>query len=140
MLTIETRIRFLFDEKIVGVIRTRTASDALNVVRALVAGGFKAVEVPMTVPDAVNVLKELVQTVGDGVMVGAGTVMTAADARACIEAGCQFIVAPSAGSRYRPCRGPAWSPFPARRRRPRSRPAGGQARTSSGLSGSHPRR
>ena len=90
MLTIDSRIRFLFDEKIVGVIRTRTASDALDVVKALVAGGFKAVEVPMTVPDAVNVLKELVQTVGDGVMVGAGTVMTAADARACIEAGCQF--------------------------------------------------
>lgn len=105
MLSIESRIRFLFDEKIVGVIRTRTASDALNVVKALVAGGFKAVEVPMTVPDAVNVLKELVQTVGDGVMVGAGTVMTAADARACIEAGCQFIVAPSAEFEIiRPCR------------------------------------
>ncbi len=105
MLTIESRLKFLFDEKIVGVIRTRTADDALNVVKALISGGFRAVEVPMTVPDILNVLKELVRVAPEGVMVGAGTVMTAADARACIEAGCQFIVAPSAEMEIiRPCR------------------------------------
>ena len=105
MLPIETRMRFLFDEKIVGVIRTPTAEQAINVVKALMAGGFKAVEVPMTVPDILNVLKELVRSAPKGVMVGAGTVMTAADARACIDVGCEFIVAPSAELEIiRPCR------------------------------------
>lgn len=105
MLPIESRLRTLFAEQIVGVIRTKTADDALHVVKALMAGGFKAVEVPMTVPDVIDVLKELVNVAPEGVMVGAGTVMTAADARACIEAGCQFIVAPSAELEIiRPCR------------------------------------
>jgi len=61
----------------------------------MIAGGVTVVEVTMTVPGAVDVLKELKKEYGAKLLLGSGTVTTAAQAEATIEAGAEFVVSPS---------------------------------------------
>jgi len=63
-------------------------------VEAICAGGIPAVEITMTVPNAVSVIRELSKQRGGAVLIGAGTVTSADQAEACIRAGAQFLVSP----------------------------------------------
>jgi 2-dehydro-3-deoxyphosphogluconate aldolase/(4S)-4-hydroxy-2-oxoglutarate aldolase len=60
----------------------------------LTAGGLPIVEVTMTVPGAIDVNGELIQTLPH-VIVGAGTVLDLATARACADAGAMFLTSPT---------------------------------------------
>jgi len=79
---------------IVAVIRLKDPARVRGVVDALAAGGVRALEVTMTVPRAVDLIRELAPTMPDGFLLGAGTVTDAATARAVIDAGAEFIVGP----------------------------------------------
>jgi 2-dehydro-3-deoxyphosphogluconate aldolase/(4S)-4-hydroxy-2-oxoglutarate aldolase len=79
---------------IVPVVRAPTPEDAVAVVDAILAGGIDVVEVTMTVPGAVELIADMARRFGDEVVVGAGTVLDAESARACILAGAQFVVSP----------------------------------------------
>ncbi len=79
---------------LVPVVRAPSAAVALRAARAVYAGGVDVLEITMTVPDALAVLRRLAADLGDRVVLGAGTVLDADTARACIAAGAQFIVAP----------------------------------------------
>src|SRR5262245_65879707 len=59
------------------------------------ASGLTALEVTLTVPGAVEVIHELVTKFRDDMLVGAGTVLDAKAAAACVEAGASFIISPS---------------------------------------------
>ena len=61
---------------------------------ALMAGGVTALEITLNSPGAVEGIRELKASIGDRVMLGAGTVLTAEQAHTAIDAGAQFIVAP----------------------------------------------
>jgi len=65
------------------------------VVEALVTGGVTIVEVTMTVPGAIDLLKELKKEYGAKLLLGSGTVTTADQAQATIDAGAEFVVSPS---------------------------------------------
>ncbi|MEI7470043.1 MAG: bifunctional 4-hydroxy-2-oxoglutarate aldolase/2-dehydro-3-deoxy-phosphogluconate aldolase [Chloroflexota bacterium] len=105
MWTIETRLRHMFANPISGVMRLNNADNTLNAARCLIAAGFKSVEVTMTTPDALNLVKTLAAEAPADVLVGAGTAMSAADARAAIEAGAQFVVSAICETDIvRPCR------------------------------------
>jgi 2-dehydro-3-deoxyphosphogluconate aldolase/(4S)-4-hydroxy-2-oxoglutarate aldolase len=80
---------------IVPVVRAESAGEALAVADAIRAGGVPILEITMTVPGAVNVIAEVSARYGDEVLVGAGTVLDAETARACLLAGARFIVSPS---------------------------------------------
>jgi 2-dehydro-3-deoxyphosphogluconate aldolase / (4S)-4-hydroxy-2-oxoglutarate aldolase len=80
---------------LIPVLRARSASQAHAVVEAMVAGGITVVEVTMTVPGAVHLLKELKREYADRVLLGAGTVTTADEVEATVEAGAEFVVSPS---------------------------------------------
>jgi 2-dehydro-3-deoxyphosphogluconate aldolase/(4S)-4-hydroxy-2-oxoglutarate aldolase len=80
---------------LIPVLRARNAAQAHAVVKAMMAGGVPIVEVTMTVPGAVDVLKELKKEYGAKLLLGSGTVTTAAQAEATIEAGAEFVVSPS---------------------------------------------
>lgn len=58
------------------------------------AGGIPVVEITMTVPNAVSVIREVAKAHGSAVLVGAGTVTTAEQAESCIRAGAEFLVSP----------------------------------------------
>ncbi|HLJ77756.1 MAG TPA: bifunctional 4-hydroxy-2-oxoglutarate aldolase/2-dehydro-3-deoxy-phosphogluconate aldolase [Acidobacteriaceae bacterium] len=80
---------------IVPVLRARSAEEGRALVDALVAGGIVTMEVTMTVPGAVELLRTLKKEYGDRLLLGSGTVTTAEQAVATIEAGAEFVVSPS---------------------------------------------
>jgi 2-dehydro-3-deoxyphosphogluconate aldolase / (4S)-4-hydroxy-2-oxoglutarate aldolase len=80
---------------IIPVLRARSAKEALGVVEAMVAGGVTVIEVTMTVPGAIDVLRELKRSYGSKLLLGSGTVTDGAEAGATIDAGAEFVVSPS---------------------------------------------
>ena len=80
---------------IVAVVRAETSAPLVKVARALAEGGVTAIEVTFTVPDAVDVIRQVRQEVGDAITLGAGTVLDPETARAAILAGAEYIVAPT---------------------------------------------
>jgi len=79
---------------VVAVIRMKDPARLRAVVDALAEGGVRALEVTMTVPRAVELIRELAPTMPAGFILGAGTVVDAATAHAVIDAGARFIVSP----------------------------------------------
>jgi 2-dehydro-3-deoxyphosphogluconate aldolase/(4S)-4-hydroxy-2-oxoglutarate aldolase len=79
---------------VVAVIRLKDPAALRAVVRAMAEGGVRALEVTMTVPRAVDLIRELAPTLPDGFLLGAGTVTDVATARAVIDAGASFVVGP----------------------------------------------
>jgi len=79
---------------LVPVIRTSSAEDARFAVEEVSHGGIPLIEVTMTVPGAIDVIKDVVKHV-PGIIVGAGTVLDKDTARICIDAGAQFIGSPA---------------------------------------------
>src|SRR6201992_3253114 len=80
---------------IIPVLRARSAKEAIGVVEAMVAGGVTVMEVTMTVPGAIDVLRELKRTYGSKLLLGSGTVTDAAECTATIEAGAEVVVSTS---------------------------------------------
>ena len=91
----ETTAQIIERVGLIPVLRARNAAQAHAVVKAMFAGGVTVVEVTMTVPGAVDLLKELRNEYGTKCLLGAGTVTTAEQANATINAGAEFIVSPS---------------------------------------------
>lgn len=79
---------------LIPVLRAKSEKQAHAVVQAMLAGGATVVEVTMTVPGAVDLLKVLKREYPD-LLLGSGTVTTADEAVATIEAGAEFVVSPS---------------------------------------------
>src|SRR4051812_6620472 len=80
---------------VVPVVRASSAEEAMQVIEAIREGGVPVLEITMTVPRAVRVIEQVADRYGDEVVVGAGTVLDAETARACILAGATFVVSPS---------------------------------------------
>jgi 2-dehydro-3-deoxyphosphogluconate aldolase/(4S)-4-hydroxy-2-oxoglutarate aldolase len=91
----ETTAETLERVGLIPVLRARNAGQAHAVVQAMLAGGVTVVEVTMTVPGAVEVLRELKNEYGTQCLLGSGTVTTADQAKATIDAGAEFVVSPS---------------------------------------------
>jgi 2-dehydro-3-deoxyphosphogluconate aldolase/(4S)-4-hydroxy-2-oxoglutarate aldolase len=79
---------------LIPVVRAASADEAMRVIDAIKEGGVSVLEITMTVPGAVRVIEEVAARYGTEALVGAGTVLDAETARACILAGAQFIVSP----------------------------------------------
>jgi 2-dehydro-3-deoxyphosphogluconate aldolase/(4S)-4-hydroxy-2-oxoglutarate aldolase len=79
---------------IVPVVRTSSAAEARMATEALVAGGIGCVEITMTVPGAVEVIRELSGSTGNDVLIGVGTVLDVQTAVKCVDAGAKFLVSP----------------------------------------------
>lgn len=86
-------IKMIINYGIVAVIRAESKEKAIKIIDAVKAGGIKVLEITMTVPGAVDIIKELREEYKD-LIIGAGTVLDAETARCCILAGSQFIVSP----------------------------------------------
>lgn len=78
--------------RVIPVVRTSTAARAATAVAWLQEAGIRVFEITMTVPEAPALIRALAQD--PELLVGAGTVPDADSARACLDAGARFIVAP----------------------------------------------
>jgi 2-dehydro-3-deoxyphosphogluconate aldolase/(4S)-4-hydroxy-2-oxoglutarate aldolase len=88
-------LRRIEEVGVVPVVRASSAEEAMQVIEAIKAGGVSVLEITMTVPRAVRVIEQVADRYGAEVVVGAGTVLDAETARACILAGAVFVVSPS---------------------------------------------
>jgi 2-dehydro-3-deoxyphosphogluconate aldolase/(4S)-4-hydroxy-2-oxoglutarate aldolase len=91
----ESQLRQVLDSGIVAVVRSPDSHQLLEVARALADGGISVVEITMSVPNALEVLRQVRQALGGRLLLGAGTVLDTETARAVLLAGAEFIVAPT---------------------------------------------
>jgi 2-dehydro-3-deoxyphosphogluconate aldolase/(4S)-4-hydroxy-2-oxoglutarate aldolase len=84
----------MMSEGLVPVIRVTSASEAIDVADAIKEGGVTLIEITMSVPGAIDVIKELTQKYKDEIIMGAGTILDPETGRAALLAGAQFIVSP----------------------------------------------
>jgi 2-dehydro-3-deoxyphosphogluconate aldolase/(4S)-4-hydroxy-2-oxoglutarate aldolase len=80
--------------RLVAVIRADKPEDALFAARAMAEAGVRGIEITFTVPDAARIIRDAARELPESVVVGAGTVMGAAQAREALEAGARFLVSP----------------------------------------------
>ena len=79
---------------LVPVLRAESVDKALALAEAIAAGGVTVLEITMTVPGAMQVMRKLAETRPD-ILIGAGTVLDPETARMCILEGAQFVVSPA---------------------------------------------
>jgi len=91
----EAQLRQVLDCGIVAVVRSQDSQQLVEVVRALADGGVTVAEITMTVPGALDVVREVRKTLGDRVLLGAGTILDPETARAALLAGAEYIVSPT---------------------------------------------
>lgn len=84
----------LVDLGAVAVIRMEQPRTLLRVVDALRAGGVRGIEITMTVPNALQMIRETADAYGDDVLLGVGSVLSGEVAREAVEAGARFVVSP----------------------------------------------
>lgn len=82
--------------RIIGIVRARSAEDAVADARALAAAGIAAIEVSLVTPDAVAAISELARS---GMLVGVGTALEPDDVEAAADAGARFVVSPNLDDR-----------------------------------------
>jgi len=87
-------LRKLWETGLVPVLRAESVEQALGLAEAIAAGGVKVLEITMTVPGAIQVMRKLAEDRPD-ILVGAGTVLDAETARMCILEGAKFVVSPA---------------------------------------------
>ncbi len=90
----EDVVRRIGEIGIVPVVRAAGVEEARQAVEAILAGGIPVVEITMTVPGALQVIRDVIRQFGGKVLVGAGTVVTGEQAEACLDAGAEFLVSP----------------------------------------------
>jgi 2-dehydro-3-deoxyphosphogluconate aldolase/(4S)-4-hydroxy-2-oxoglutarate aldolase len=91
----ETQLKQVLDCGIVAVVRSQDSQQLVEVVRALADGGVTVAEITMTVPGALDVLRQVRGALGERVLLGAGTILDTETARAALLAGAEYIVAPT---------------------------------------------
>src|SRR5947209_2812193 len=91
----ETQLRQVLDCGIVAVVRSPDSQQLVEVARALADGGVTTVEITMTVPNALDVVRQVRQALGDRLLLGAGTILDPETARAALLAGAEYLVAPT---------------------------------------------
>lgn len=85
-------LTFLSREKASAIIRTSNQRVAASAMEAAVRGGFRIIEFTLTVPGALELITDFSKR--EGLVVGAGTVLTVEDARKSVAAGASFLVSP----------------------------------------------
>jgi 2-dehydro-3-deoxyphosphogluconate aldolase / (4S)-4-hydroxy-2-oxoglutarate aldolase len=89
------QLRRMLDAGIVAVVRSPDSHQLVDVAKALAEGGVTVMEITFSVPNALEVIRQVRQNLGDQILLGAGTVLDPETARAAILAGAEFIVSPT---------------------------------------------
>jgi 2-dehydro-3-deoxyphosphogluconate aldolase/(4S)-4-hydroxy-2-oxoglutarate aldolase len=85
----------ILEHKIVAILRGAAPDDVLKIALALHKGGIKILEVTMNSLNALESIGQLLESMGDKMVIGAGTVLDVETAKSAIDAGAKFIISPS---------------------------------------------
>lgn len=80
---------------VVAILRASTDTGLIDAARALAAGGVDVMEVPLTTPNALQVIRQIADELGDRVLIGVGSVIDTDAVKRSAAAGAQFIVTPT---------------------------------------------
>ncbi|CUH96686.1 hypothetical protein P22_2776 [Propionispora sp. 2/2-37] len=78
-----------------AIVRTETVERGIEIAEGCLAGGVDVMEISYTLPNASDVIRALIETFGDKLIAGAGTVLDGETARLAIIAGAKFVIAPN---------------------------------------------
>lgn len=99
--------RVALEQRVVAIVRGKSYDEAAATADTLLAAGISSLEISLTTPFALEVVSTLRREVREDAVIGAGTVLDAASARAAVDAGARYLVAPNlsaeviaAGHRY----------------------------------------
>src|ERR1043166_5375568 len=81
-------------ERAIAVIRTDSLERALHTAEAVVAGGFRAIEITFSFAEAADAIRNLTASNEPDLLVGAGTIVTPKQVKEAVSAGAQFLVSP----------------------------------------------
>ena len=88
-------MRYLLEGGIIAIIRAPDVERGYNLAEAARRGGITAIEITMTVPGALDVIRDLASRYRNGeILVGAGTVLDPETARLAILSGAEYIISP----------------------------------------------
>lgn len=85
----------ILQARIVAVVRAPSGDLVVDICKALADGGVHILEITFTVPDALDLIRQVREKMGDRIILGAGTVLDSETCRAAILAGAEFIVSPT---------------------------------------------
>ena len=80
---------------VIAILRGVTPAEVLAIGRALIDGGIRVIEVPLNSPQPFDSIERLVREFGSEALIGAGTVLSAADADRVADAGARLVLAPN---------------------------------------------
>ena len=84
----------IYKNKVVAVIRLDENVDAVEVVKAIIKGGVKVIELTLTTPNAFEIIKTLSEKFSNEALIGAGSVLNKEMAEKAIDSGAKYIVSP----------------------------------------------
>jgi 2-dehydro-3-deoxyphosphogluconate aldolase/(4S)-4-hydroxy-2-oxoglutarate aldolase len=87
-------IERILNPGIVAVIRADSSEQLISVAEALCAGGVTTMEITMTTPNAIEVIRKVVDQFGDRILMGVGSVLDTETCRMAMLAGAEFVVTP----------------------------------------------
>ncbi|MEU3177239.1 bifunctional 4-hydroxy-2-oxoglutarate aldolase/2-dehydro-3-deoxy-phosphogluconate aldolase [Streptomyces albidoflavus] len=86
--------REIFAHGLIAILRAPTTAHFPAVVDTLLGAGIHAIEITLTTRGALQCIRDLNAAYGSEAVIGAGTVLTVDEARACADAGADFVVSP----------------------------------------------
>ncbi len=90
------RLQTIYETGVVLIVRLDSEDEAYQVAEAAIAGGIQAVEIPLSVPRALNLIEKLsARHRHEGVLIGVGTVLDGHTAAAAVNAGAELLVSPN---------------------------------------------
>ncbi len=90
----ETIVSEVIKRKVVAILRLKEPDKLKKVVEAIYAGGVSAIEVTMTVPNAIQLIEEMSRQLSSDIVLGVGSVLNAKTAEDAIKAGAKYVVSP----------------------------------------------
>lgn len=85
----------MFTTRVMGIVRCNSIDRAREIVRGCLAGGVDIIELSLNSPDALTMICTLKSEFGNRLVLGAGTVLDAIDAKLALNSGADFIIAPN---------------------------------------------
>jgi len=85
----------ILETGVIAIMRASSSDQLLSAAEAILAGNVIAIEVTMTTPNALDVIRQATEKLGDQVIFGVGSILDSETARAAILAGAQFVVCPT---------------------------------------------
>lgn len=93
-MTREEIVSKIIELKAVAVIRMDDPSKLIKVAEAIYEGGVRAIEITMTVPNAIETIALASKEIGNKVLIGVGSIINAEMTQKAIDAGAQYVVSP----------------------------------------------